>query len=243
MAPKSKSGKSTEEMFEEMMERMNLLTETVEEMKAALKAVTTENVSLKKTIDHQADEIAYLKNSNNDREQYARSWSMRVLNITLPRGQESNTRAIMETVYESLLLPILEGALEAKEISNIPSCEALLETAHPLPGKGEKKPVIVRFYSRYWRSIIFRFRKTHAPREEPSGDIRRGAERTARRMLFPFYEDLSRETFKQLQSIKSCQEVVSAWTVGGVIRFKVKDNDTIFRVTSIYDTVENVTEK
>ena len=170
---------------------------------------------------------------------------MRVLNIGLPQGQETNTRAAMEAVYTGLLLPILEGARACKEISTIPSCENLLETAHPLPGKGTNKPVIVRFFSRYWRSIIFKYRKNYAPREgaAPASNTRRGAERAGGRMIHPFFEDLTRETFRQLTNIKACEEVTSAWTVGGTIRFKIKDNESIFRVSSLYDTVENIIDK
>jgi hypothetical protein len=42
--------------------------------------------------------------------------------------------------------------------------------------------------------------------------------------------------------IQQHERVVSAWTVSGVIKFKVKDSDTVFKVSSIYDTVEDVIE-
>ena len=248
MGPKSKSpsksaqvtkNKSMEEIQEEMLAKLTLLTEKISELEATIKATSTENVVLRNQLAHQADEIAHLKDCLNEREQYARSWSMRVLNIQLPPGQESNTSAVMNAVYQQLLLPILEGARESKEISGFPTCDALLENAHLLPGKGSSNPVIVRFLSRYWRSVIFRFRKSCAPREEsPSVTTRRGNEKPGR-MLFPFYEDLSRATFKQLKAIKESEEVVAAWTVGGSIRFRIKDDDSIYKVNSLLDTVES----
>ena len=104
---------------------------------------------------------------------------MRILNIHLQPGKESKTQLVMDTIYQQLLLPILEGAKASEEIHTIPSREALLETAHILPGKGPKKPIIARFYSCYWRSLIFQYRKDFAPREEsPANITRRGAERT-----------------------------------------------------------------
>jgi hypothetical protein len=42
-------------------------------------------------------------------------------------------------------------------------------------------------------------------------------------------------------TIQQHEQVVSAWTVSGVVRFKVKDCDTVFKVSSIYDTVEDFT--
>ena len=238
--------KSMEEIQAEMLIQLSQLNEKMADMEAALKASVNESNELKATVAKQADEIAYLKEGLNEREQYARAWSMRILNMQLPQGEESNTRVVMETIYNRLLLPILEGARASKEISAFPTCESLLESAHILPGPGKNKPIIARFYSRYWRSIVFRYRKAHAPREEaaPTNTTRRGAERTERpgRLLYTFFEDLTRATFKQLQAIKACEEVTAAWTVNGVIRFKVKNKDEIFKVSSIYDTVESLTK-
>ena len=135
---------------------------------------------------------------------------MRILNIQLQPGNESNTRAVMESIFQQLLLPILEGAKANKEISVIPACETLLETAHILPGNGANKPIIARFHSRYWRGLVFHYRKTHAPREEPTNTTRRGNELATGRMLFPFYEDLTRASFKQLQIIQAREEVTAA---------------------------------
>ena len=247
MGPKSKSPsktaktKSMEEMQEEMLSKLSILTEKISELEATLKATANENEKLHNLLAKQADEIAHLKDSLNEREQYARSWSMRVLNIQIPPGSESNTPAVMTAVYRQLLLPILEGAVESNEIQEFPSCEALLENAHILPGKGSTKPIIVRFYSRYWRSIIFRFRKSSAPREESSVTTRRGNEKPGR-MLFPFYEDLTRATFKQLQAIKATEGVAAVWSVGGVIKFRLNDDDSIYKVNSLFDTVDSLTQ-
>lgn len=232
-----------EEIQEEMLDKINGLTEKLANLESTLKEAISSNIKLKATVDSQAEEINYLRDCLNEREQYARSWSIRVLNLPLPPGQESNTRVVMNSLYQRLLLPILEGAKEAQDITTIPSCEALLETAHILPGKGATKPIIARFHSRYWRSVIFRHRKAYAPREEaPANTNRRGAEK-AGRMAFAFFEDLTKATFRQLQAIKACEEVLSAWTVSGSIRFKTKNSETIYKVSSIFDTVESLTSQ
>ena len=252
MPPKNKASpskgpkaKSMEEIQEEMLEKINLLTEKLSSLESALLEAVSNNNKLKATVASQADEICHLKDCLNEREQYARSWSVRVLNIPLPAGQESNTRVVMDTVYQRLLLPILEGARKEREINSIPSCESLLENAHILPGKGSNKPIIVRFFSRYWRSLIFKHRRNYAPREETthSSSTRRGAEGDERRgrLAYSFFEDLSKPTFRQLQAIKASKDVTSAWTVSGSIRFKIKDNENIFKVSSLLDTVENLT--
>ena len=117
--------KSMEEIQEEMLSKLTILTEKVTEMEASLRAANSENEKLRTTLTNQADEIAQLKDSLNEREQYARSWSMRILNIQLQPGSESDTQLVMDTIYQQLLLPILEGAKESKEIHTIPSHEKL----------------------------------------------------------------------------------------------------------------------
>ena len=119
------------------MDKINYLTEKMESMEAALITVTREKEDLQQKVDSQAHDIAELRNGLNDREQYARNWSMRCLNIPIPAGSESDTKVVMNCVYESLLLPILEGAKSTGTIDSIPKCEALLEMAHILPGKTE----------------------------------------------------------------------------------------------------------
>ena len=59
-------------------------------------------------------------------------------------------------------------------------------------------------------------------------------------MRFPFFEDLTRATFKKLGDIKNQERVVSAWTVNGSIRFKIKDNNNVFRVSSINESIDDI---
>ena len=59
-------------------------------------------------------------------------------------------------------------------------------------------------------------------------------------MSYPFFEDLTRATFTKLSAIKQETSVSSAWTVNGSIRFKLKDNNTIYRVSKLQDTFENI---
>jgi hypothetical protein len=133
------------------------------------------------------------------------------------------------------VVPILEGARAKGEITAIPPCDNIIEINHILPGKTTRKPVIVRFHSRNWRSLLFKHRKEFAPREEatPSTNGR------PPRMKYSFFEDLTRASFKQLKKIQDNERVESAWTLSSNIRFKVTGDDNIHRVTSIYDTVDD----
>jgi hypothetical protein len=243
-APASPSGSAnnTSSNMEDLMAQMNTkLTSLVEEVRnlgSALKAEKQKNEQLKETVQNQADEIAELRQEINDRELHARSWSIRVVNMPIPAGQETNNRVVMDTVYKELVVPILEGVRASGEIANIPPCYNIIEIAHILPGKASKKPIIVRFHSRYWRSLLFRHRKNFAPREDAATAT---GGRTPR-MKYPFFEDLTKATFKQLKTIQADERVISAWTVSGVIRFKVDGDDTVYKISSIYDTVDDIIE-
>jgi hypothetical protein len=227
-----------EELMADMSSKLTSLTEEVRKTNSALLQVKKENEQLKETVKNQAEEIADLRNEVNERELHARSWSIRVINLPIPAGQESNNRVVMNTVYKELVEPILEGARANGEISNIPPIDNILEVAHILPGKAAKKPVIVRFHSRYWRSLLFKFRKDHAPREDAASNT----SSRPPRMKYPFFEDLTKATFRQLKKIQTDERVGAAWTVSGVIRFKMDGDDTIYKVSSIYDTVDDVVE-
>jgi hypothetical protein len=226
-----------ERLQAEMNSKLSALVEEVRSLSGALKQVKDENEQLKQKVENQADEIADLRNELNERELHARSWSIRVVNLPLPEGRETDNRVVMETVYKELVVPILEGARASGEVQDIPSCDNIIEVAHILPGKTAKKPVIVRFHSRYWRSLLFKHRKEHAPREAPAPA---GSSRP--RMKYSFFEDLTKATFRQLKKIQADERVESAWTVSGVIRFKVTGDNSIYRVTSIYDSVDDILE-
>ena len=241
-SPKAKSSNhSMEDLQQELLEKISTLTDKFENLEATLLRMSRENEDLKVTVLNQAKEIAELRNNLNEREQYARNWSMRCLNMPVPKESENDTRIVMKVVYETLIHPILEGARVAGDISSVPNCETLLETAHILPGKSGTKPVIVRFYSRYWRNLVFRHRKDYAPREEvPATNNTRSSGGRAAKMKYPFFEDLTRATFQKLAYIKQQSDVTAAWTVNGSIRFRTKESETIYRVSNLLETFEDI---
>ena len=67
----------------DMSTKLSYMMEKMENMEKLLTTTQAENLKLGEVIKHQADEITFLKDRINDREQYARSWSIRCLNIPL----------------------------------------------------------------------------------------------------------------------------------------------------------------
>jgi hypothetical protein len=190
-----------EELQREMNKKLNDLMD--ESMANTIRTVKKENEELQHRVTCQEEVIADLKNQLNDKELYARSWSVRFLNIKPPAGKETDNRSVMDALYNQLLHPILLGAQTKGDITTIPSCDTLLEIAHILPGKGPNKPVIARFHSRFWKGLIFKHRKEFAPREKQPAptSTRSQARATTTRMRYPFYEHLTSTTFRQLKEI------------------------------------------
>jgi len=195
-----------------------------------------------------------LENRLNSLEQHHRGWSARVLNIPLSPDEEKDNDAVAGKVYNLALLPILQGALERKLLTNIPPVEQLLEVAHVLPGKnGDPKPVIMRFFNRNTKDLIFRLKKFHAPRisgggggggggggarareEEAGGFEGRG------KYAFPLYEDLTRATFKKMRAIAEDSRVKACWSVKGQLKFVLHSNPSdIRKVVSLLDPLDTI---
>ncbi len=102
----------------------------------------------------------------NNMEQHNRSWSIRVSGIQINEEEETDSRAVKEHLYSQLLRPILEGAMEMGDLTELPTASQVLEHAHVLPSRDrtKPKPVICRFFSREIRSLVFRHKRAFAPR-------------------------------------------------------------------------------
>jgi hypothetical protein len=220
-----------------------------------------ENKQLKADARENERKIAELSEHNNkleDRlnslEQHHRGWSARILNIPLPEGETDND-TVRDTVYSLALLPILKGAVTKKLLREVPTAEQLLEVCHVLPGKpGNHRPIIMRFYNRNVRDIIFRMKKFFAPREGADGagnGAARGKPGFAGntgvagagasgagaagggdpggfegrgRYAYPLYEDLTRAAFLKLRAISQDSRVKSCWSTKGQIKFILHSN-------------------
>jgi uncharacterized protein YoxC len=246
-------------------------------LKVMLTDLKNENKQLKADARENERKIAELSDHNNkleDRlnslEQHHRGWSARILNIPLPEGESAND-TIRDTVYSLALLPILKGAVAKKLLREVPTAEQLLEVCHVLPGKpGNPRPIIMRFYNRNVRDIIFRMKKFFAPGEGAdgagSGAARgepglgntcvagAGASGTGAagggdpggfegrgRYAYPLYEDLTRAAFLKLRAISQDSRVKSCWSTKGQIKFILHSNvKEIKKVSSLLEPLDTI---
>ena len=232
------------------VKKVDAIESEVKNIRTLMTALRDENKELReqlKSKDEQLEQlnakINSLEEKQNNLEQHHRGWSARVHNIPLSPAEEASPDAVIEKVYNLALRPILEGALRAGELSSVPAADQVLEVAHVLPGKqGHPKPIIMRFYNRNLRNLIFKHKKESAPRATGSG---RGGGASAGpgwtgRHLYPLYDDLTRTNYVKMKSISQDERVQACWSVGGQIHFRLVDSDVVKKVISIHDPIEKI---
>jgi hypothetical protein len=108
-----------------------------------------------------------------------------------------------------------------------------LSHAFTIPSKKNSSscPVIVKFYSEFIRSLIFKHKRDALPTttDLPSNRIR---------PKFSIYEDLTSSNHALLRSFADDPRVKSAWSFSGQIRFKTHTSDTVYKTSSLSDTFD-----
>jgi hypothetical protein len=208
----------------------------LEALEKELKLANETNKKLATTLKEKDAEISALKSKVNAIEQHNRSWSIRVNELHVPAADKSNPLKVMEYVYKEVLTPVLKGAMEQGALQQVPPVYELLETAHVLPApKGKIKPVIVRFRTRLHKGLMFQFKKEYAPRM--AGGSSGASASASARYKFPYYEDLTHDTFTKMREIARSDKVTACWSVCGNLRFKLVGSPDVMRVKSVYDDI------
>jgi hypothetical protein len=191
-------------------------------------------------------------------DQYHQNWSAQVVNVPLTGEEEQDVDAVVQKVYNLVLLPILNGAKHAGQLRTIPTADQLLEVAHVLPGKpGNPKPIIMRFFSCTLKAICFRFMREYVPREpaktgrpatqsiggQETGRAAGGGESSGAnrgRYAFPLHEDLTRANLAKLKALSADPRTQSCWSINGVIKFKLVNSSDIRKVGSILNSQDTI---
>jgi hypothetical protein len=222
---------SNSDKLDEILDRLTRLDNIeakLSKMEDMLAATQAENAELKQKVLVQDKTILELRDKLNNLEQHGRSFSVRINNMSLAGVDERDPPAVIKAVYDTVFLPILQGAVTKQAISQVPRCYEMIEMAHPLPGKTDKpKAIIVRFFNRNIKALLFKFRKEFATK---MGDGERA------RYAYPFHDDLTKDSFIKMKALQSDTRVQSCWSAGGSLRYKLVDSSVIKRVPSVYLT-------
>ena len=239
MAPPSK--KSVEDMFASMSAQLDALSSIpadIKRLETLVLDLRKENTDIKLQLLERDKEILSLKNHVNNVDQYNRSWSVRIFNVPIPDSSATDNFKVADTAYRTVILPILEGAVTRGAIPSVPPREQLIERAHILPGaSGKPGSIIVRFFVRDYRTLLFKFKKEFQPRETTPPNSK-----SPGRFLYPIHEDLTKATFTKMRSLSAHPKVLTAWSTNGAIRYRLEgdSSNTIHKVQNVFDSVDKI---
>jgi hypothetical protein len=206
-----------------------------------------ENKALRVALQEKERELVNIRERMNDQEQYHRSWSIRVLNLQIPQADATDPTKVMQALYNKILMPIFQGAVDQGLLQSIPPVSQVLETAHILPAKPNTiSPIIARFYSRNIRALVFRLKKDFAPRQEPpqQPNTRRSAPQQQQELRgkykYLIFEDLTRLNFNKMRAISQREEVEACWSVSGQLKYKLKNDNNVRKVKSIFANIDDI---
>jgi len=204
------------------------LTGRFDALDRKLADVIQENAALRETNSKLNAELSGMRSHLNSIEQHQRNYSIRINNLQLPDNISQDPRKVRDHVFETALAPILRGAVEQGDLPTMPG-PSIIELAHILPGPDNKaKPIIARFVSRLDRALVFKHKKQYAPKETTN----------RKRLLFPFYEDLTRDSFSLMRRLNADDRTESAWSVRGQIKYKLVGSGIIKKVDNVYGSYE-----
>ena len=221
--------------------KVNVLLEDIKARDKKIENLETEVTRLKK-------EAMEAKTSLNDREQYARAWSVRLTGLTVTKEEEEKLgkdRAVMKKAYDKVIKPILVAARENGQIDSVPSAwHGALENGHKLTNKNKNTntnmppPVILRFSSRFIRNAVLRNKKKFTP-QPTTAEITAGVKR------YSISEDLTKTNYTLLRALSDDERVEKTWTMDGKIRYieKADSSKQVKIVQNPYLSVNEIFDK
>jgi len=231
-----------------ILKQQNVQTAKLNEMEDLLRAtqednrrLREENTELRTALVQCTAETERLRSKTHALEMHNRSFSVRIHKFKIP-GDETDPFNVRTQLYNSVFLPILEGAKQAGKLDAVPGAASLIEMAHVLPGKeGAAKPIICRFFSRILKGVIMANKKDFAPRERATAAAAAARQGRQPPMRYPIVEDLTREAYRKMVEIGRDARVASCWSVGGQLRFRLNsDPNNVKKVVSVFDPIEEI---
>jgi hypothetical protein len=194
-----------------------------------------ENTAFREEIHKKDAAIDQLTEKVNRLEQSMRSNSLRIHG--LPITSSTPPTAVPGIVFKEIITPIFEAAQRCGDLppAHAPSMHFTLSHAFAIPSKknSPSSPVIVKFYSEFIRSLVFKHKRDALPTTTDLSSNRV-------RPKYSIYEDLTASNHSLLRSFADDPRVKSAWSFSGQIRFKTHSSDTVYKATSLSDTFDKI---
>jgi hypothetical protein len=207
----------------------------IDVIEQTMNTLVVENAALREEVRSKDKIIDELNEKVNRLDQSIRSNSLRIHG--LPVNGNTPAAEIPLIVHKEILTPIFEAAKLKGDLppQHAPSLHFTLSSAFAIPTKkpSASSPVVVKFYSEFIRSLIFKYKKEALPTYSDLSTNRI-------RPRFSIFEDLTPSNHTLLRTFANDPRVKSAWTFGGQVRFKTHQSDTIYRTSSLNDTYDSI---
>jgi hypothetical protein len=166
-------------------------------------------------------EVRRLKESSNDRDQAAKSCSLRLFGYK---------------IYDKIIKPCLNAAKANGEIQTVPQFTTAIDKIYRV-GKSTNNarpaPIIITFASEAIRLAVLRNKRTSLPTPLVS-------ERDAGIRRYMLVEDLTPANYNLLKQLHNCEEIEKVWSIEGRIRFKKRGQNTVYKVKSVFDSIDTI---
>ena len=206
--------------------KSELLESAITNLRADMAVVVNASAKKDEIITRHSEQI-------NNCEQALRATSIRILGLPVKKDDSSLT--ILNTVYDTILHPVLIAASQKGELDlPFPSRRFLIDSAFAIPSKNPAScPVIVKFSSAFVRNLVFSYKNDALPKiPDPI------SHRT--RAKFAIYEDLTPANFAHLRTLTEDPRTTTIWTYNGMVKFRIKDSEVIYRSRNLTDTVDSI---
>ena len=151
--------------------------------------------------------------------QRERGNNLRIIGLQIPTSPSHNVLTTADSVYKNLLEPIFQLALAEKVLPIVPSLLESIDACHTIHTKKPEEipPIHCRLRSKVLRDVIFSFKSRFFK---------------ANKLQYSIYEDLTPATRSLLRKTKERDDVESAWTRNGRIKYKLKSSQEIHTARS-----------
>jgi hypothetical protein len=193
---------------------------------------------LEKKVTSLEKEVKHLKEAGNDRDQATKSCSVRLFGYSTTEEESASDggKVFQSKLYEKIIKPCLNSAKANGELQSVPQFATAIHKIFRV-GKSSNParpaPIIINFTSEAIRLAVLRNKKNSLPTPQMS-------ERDAGIRRYMLVEDLTPANYNMVKLLHNREEVSKVWSIEGRIRFKKHGQDTIFKVKSVFDSVESI---
>jgi hypothetical protein len=193
---------------------------------------------LQSTVSSQDREIRLLKDKANAADQLTKANNIRLIGYPATDEETKSTdggKSFATRIYEKILKPVLAVAKAKGDITSVLSLANTVETMYRA-GKisgSHTPPIVIIFNNRAARLAVLRNKRNNIPM--PTDE-----EKSAGAKRYIIAEDLTGPSFRILRLLQADDRVSKVWSAEGQIRYVLKSDPTIKKVTSVHLSVDQI---